>query len=133
VAQLCDEAATQVRHLTGYDRVMIYRFNAEGHGTVVAEAKAEHLMPYLHLRYPASDIPQQARRVYALQRVQVVPDRDYTPVPLLSADPEPLDLTYSSLRGLSSVHREYMRNMGVRAGLSISLLRDGALRPAASC
>ncbi len=128
-ADLCAAAAREIRRLTGCDRVMVYRFDAEGHGAVIAEDLAAGLEPFLHLRYPASDIPQQARRLYILQTVRIIPDVLYEPIGLLAASEtdNELDMTYCTLRGVSPIHIEYMRNMGVRSTLAISLLRDGAL------
>jgi diguanylate cyclase (GGDEF)-like protein len=131
VDQLCFLATREVRRLTGYDRVIIYRFDSDGHGSVIAEDKDSAIEPFLHLKYPASDIPQQARQLYIQQRVRSIPDMEYAALGLLSApgaaDPAELDMTYCSLRGVSPVHREYMRNMNVRATLAISLLPDSEL------
>jgi diguanylate cyclase (GGDEF)-like protein/PAS domain S-box-containing protein len=127
VAQLCEAAVREVRRLTHYDRVMIYRFDEAGNGSVIAEDKLDGLAPYLHLHYPASDIPQQARRLYVSQRVRAIPDAAYRPVPVLSADGSDLDMTFCALRGISPIHLEYMQNMGVRASLTVSLLKDDAL------
>jgi diguanylate cyclase (GGDEF)-like protein/PAS domain S-box-containing protein len=124
VSQLCNDLAQQIRQMTGFDRVMIYRFDAAGHGSVIAEDKAERLSPYLHLRYPASDIPQQARRLYMMQRIRAIPDARYRPVDLLSSDGSELDMSFCTLRGISPVHLEYMGNMGVRASLTVSLVVD---------
>jgi diguanylate cyclase (GGDEF)-like protein len=131
VEALCIAAVNQLRLLTFYDRVMMYRFDPDGHGTVVAEDRRADLEPLLNLRYPASDIPPQARQLYTLQRVRVIPDAQYTPVGLLAnagVDPDAdVDMTYCTLRGVSPIHREYLSNMGVRATLAISLVQDGAL------
>jgi diguanylate cyclase (GGDEF)-like protein len=131
VAGLCDAAAREVRQLVGFDRVMVYRFDTEGHGAVISEDKRPDLAPYLGLRYPASDIPEQARRLYILQRVRAIPDIDYEPVPLVALEDAHgdaiLDMTYCSLRGVSPMHREYLSNMGVKATLAVSLLQDGVL------
>jgi diguanylate cyclase (GGDEF)-like protein/PAS domain S-box-containing protein len=127
VAHLCEAAVREVRRLTSYDRVMIYRFDEDGNGSVIAEHKAGGLAPYLNLHYPASDIPQQARRLYVLQRVRAIPDANYHPVPLLSADGSDLDMSFCALRGISPIHLEYMRNMGVAASLSVSLLQEDVL------
>jgi diguanylate cyclase (GGDEF)-like protein len=132
VQSLCDSLALNVRHLTGFDRTMVYRFEADGTGTVIAEDHAAGMEPYLDLRYPASDIPQQARRLYATQRVRCIPDVDGVPVDLLTLpqtpdDPaatEKLDMSYCALRAASTVHMQYLRNMGVRATLAVSLLQD---------
>jgi light-regulated signal transduction histidine kinase (bacteriophytochrome) len=104
---------------------MAYRFGPDGHGEVIAEACAPQLEPYLGLRYPASDIPPQARRLYLRQRVGAIADSSYQPVPLLAApaldDGGLIDLTHSALRGVSPIHLEYMRNMKTAASLTIGL------------
>jgi diguanylate cyclase (GGDEF)-like protein len=137
MAQLCHAAAREIRQLTGYDRVMIYRFGEHGDGSVVAEDKQPGLEPFLNLHYPGSDIPLQARRLYVQQRVRSIPDVDYRPAPLLSAaeaaEGAALDMTYCSLRGVSPVHLEYLRNMGVKATLTVSLLQDTTLWGMVAC
>jgi diguanylate cyclase (GGDEF)-like protein len=136
VGQLCDEAVRQIRLLTGYDRVMVYRFDPDGHGQVVAEDKAPELAPYLNLRYPGSDIPEQARRLYLLKRLRYIHDVGYVAVPMLAASrhagsPEPkldeLDMSYCATRAVSPIHLEYLRNMGVSATLALSLIQDDRL------
>jgi diguanylate cyclase (GGDEF)-like protein len=137
VAQLCNEAVRQIRLLTNYDRVMVYRFDPDGHGQIIAEAKAPTVTSsYLDLRYPASDIPEQARRLYLLQRVRYIQRVDYLAVPMLSAlfpaglpdaKPAALDMTYCSTRAVSPVHLDYLRNMGVSATLTLSLIQDNQL------
>jgi diguanylate cyclase (GGDEF)-like protein len=129
--ELCNIVATKLRELTGYDRVMVYRFDREGNGEVIAEDREHDLEPYLGLHYPASDIPSQARRMYLAQRVRGIADVDYIPVPLL-ADPAlgqtlPVDMTHCALRSVSPVHLEYMRNMGTRASLGVSLIPGTSL------
>lgn len=131
VQDLCEFAAREIRLLTGYGRVMVYRFAPDGHGRVVAEERHPALEPYLGLHYPASDIPAQARRIYVLQRVRAIADIDHLPVPIL-VDPAlsgaaELDMTLCALRAVSPVHLEYLHNMQVRATLAISLLRDNEL------
>lgn len=127
--ELAQAAARELRALTGFDRILLYSFDEAGTGTVIAEDRNDELPSMLHLRFPASDIPQQARRLYVLNRVRIIPDVDYTPSPIVSRDaaPEPLDLTYSVLRSVSPVHRAYMRNMGTRSSMSVSLIIDGKL------
>ena len=130
-------AAECFRRLTGYDRVMIYRFDEDWHGEVIAEARRADLEPYLGLHYPASDIPAQARRLYLISPTRVIVDIDYAPSLLLPAvnpvSGQPLDLSSSLLRSVSSVHLEYLRNMGVRATLVASLLREGQLWGLIAC
>ena len=127
----------EVKRITGYDRVMVYRFTPEGHGTVVAEARHEGLEPFLGLHYPASDIPQQARRLYVLNLLRVIGDVDYRPAtltpPLNPLTNRPLDLSLSVLRSVSPVHLQYLRNMGVSATLVSSLLRDEQLWGLIAC
>ena len=134
---LFDVAAQEVRDLTGFDRVMVYRFDADHHGEVVAEARRADLNSFLGLHYPASDIPPQARALYETSWIRIIPDVGYTPAPLVpgvdAASGEPLDLTHAVLRSVSPVHVEYLGNMGVRASMSISLLRDGRLWGLIAC
>lgn len=134
---LCTQLVESVRHLTGFDRVMLYRFEPSGDGKVIAEARDPDLEPYLGLHYPASDIPQQARHLYTLNHLRLVPDATYTPVAVLpQLDPltqAPLDLSQSVLRSISPLHTEYLQNMGVRASMSISLVRDRQLWGLIAC
>ncbi|CAO4162839.1 ATP-binding protein [Methylorubrum aminovorans] len=137
VAELCALLASDVRHITGFDRALVYRFDRDWHGTVVAEAGNGRLPSYLDLRFPASDIPAQARELYRRNRLRIIPDAGYEPVPILpSHTPStgtPLDLSQSVLRSVSPVHVEYMRNMGTMASMSVSILVDGALWGLISC
>jgi PAS domain S-box-containing protein len=125
LGELCELAVHGLRAITGYDRVMAYRFGADGHGEVIAEARAAHVDSYLGQRYPASDIPPQARQLYLRQRVGVIVDAAYAPVPLLAvpgeADTTPVDLTHSALRSVSPLHREFMRNMRTAASMTIGI------------
>ena len=132
--ELCQLAARDIRGLTGYDRVMVYRFDHDEHGEVVAEARASHLRPFLGMHYPATDIPQQARRMFLQQRVRLIADVHAEPVPMIvgaaqdTADGAPLDMTYCTWRSVSPIHLEYLRNMGVAASCSIALTLYGAGR-----
>ena len=134
---LCDVVVQEVRQITGFERVVLYRFDDDGHGTVEAEDKEASLDPYLGLRYPASDIPQQARQLYLQNWLRIIPEARYTParlVPLLRPQTgAPLDLSFSVLRSVSPIHLEYMANMGVRAAMSISLIVRGRLWGLISC
>lgn len=129
VPALCQRACEQVRQLTGLDGLMVYKFHDDGHGEVIAESKGEEWPKYLGLHYPASDIPPQARAIFLDNWVRMIPERDYTPVRLVSHDASapPLDLGRSLLRSVSPVHIEYLRNMGVCASLTLSLISEGRL------
>ncbi|WP_448612048.1 SpoIIE family protein phosphatase [Geodermatophilus sp. URMC 60] len=135
--ELHDITAQAVRELTGFDRVMVYRYDADYNGEVVAEAKAAELNSFLGLHYPASDIPAQARALYEKNWIRLISDVDYRPVPLrpvlVPSTGTPLDMTFSTLRSVSPVHVEYLQNMGVRASMSISLLRDDRLWGLIAC
>ncbi len=137
LSELYDTAARAVRYLTGFDRVMVYRYDEDYNGEVVAECKRADLNSFLGLHYPSTDIPLQARALYEKNRLRLISDVDYTPAPLVPAiDPEtgtPLDLTYAMLRSVSPIHVEYLQNMGVRASMSISLLRHGRLWGLIAC
>lgn len=129
--------ADEVRALTGFDRVMVYRFLEDGSGTVVAEAKAAEMDSYLGLRYPESDIPKQARALYLKSWTRAIPDVDYVPAPLIPPTSpvtgEPLDLGAVSLRSVSPLHVRYLRNMGVAASMSISIVHRGTLWGLIAC
>jgi light-regulated signal transduction histidine kinase (bacteriophytochrome) len=134
---LCEEAARVFRDVAGHDRVMIYRFAEEGHGEVFAEQRREDLESYLGNRYPASDIPQVARRLYERNRLRVVVDANYVPVtieprlnPLSGAE---LDMSYCLLRSVSPVHVQYLKNMGVGASLVCSVMVGGRLWGLVAC
>jgi light-regulated signal transduction histidine kinase (bacteriophytochrome) len=134
---LCDETARIFKDLTGYDRVMVYRFDEKGHGEVYSERRRSDLEPYLGNRYPASDIPQIARRLYERNRVRVLTDVEYTPVPL-SPRYSPitgrdLDMSLCFLRSMSPIHVQYLKNMGVCATLVVSLLVGGKLWGLVAC
>ncbi len=136
VAELARTTAIAVRELTGFDRVLIYHFEPDGTGIVVGEDGNGRLPALLNHRFPASDIPAQARELYRLSRVRIIPDSSYEPVSLVAvagADTAPLDMTYCTLRSVSPVHVEYMRNMETAASMSISILRDGKLWGLISC
>jgi light-regulated signal transduction histidine kinase (bacteriophytochrome) len=134
---MCQIIVKEVQNLTGFDRVMIYQFGNEQTGKVIAEEKLETLSPYLDLHYPDSDIPDQAKKLYVLNRLRLIPDVNSQPINLLSADNsvtnEPLDLSYSVLRSVSPCHFEYLKNMGVTASMSISLVRDKQLWGLIAC
>ncbi len=128
--ELCNAVTQQVAQLTGFDRVLLYSFDEEGHGTVLSEANSGRLPSYLDLRFPFSDIPRQARELYVLNTVRMIPNANYTPSPLraITADaPHILDLSLSVLRSVSPVHLEYMRNMGTVSSMSISIVSEGRL------
>lgn len=113
---LCEEAAFQMRSLIGFDRVMIYRFEEDESGIVVGEALREGMDPFLGLRYPAPDIPKKARALYKRSLLRIISDASddgHAIIPALSPGGEPLDLSISSTRAVSPIHREYLSNMGV--------------------
>lgn len=124
------EGARQVRALLGYDRVMVYKFDADGSGEVIAESCKSGIGSFKGLHYPASDIPQQARALYKRNLLRIITDVNAEPVriaPELDGFDNPLDLSLSMLRSVSPIHIEYLKNMGVGASLSISIIVDGEL------
>ena len=134
---LCDEAARIFRKLTGYDRVMVYRFDDEGHGEVFSETRKPDLEAFLGNRYPASDIPQIARLLYERNRVRLLADVNYQPVPLVPRlspiTGKDLDMSLCFLRSVSPIHIQYLKNMGVAATLVVSLMVSGKLWGLISC
>jgi diguanylate cyclase (GGDEF)-like protein len=135
--EICRLTAGSVRRLTGYDRVLIYRFEPDAHGLVVAEARSQESEPYLGLQYPADDIPRQARAMYLRNWIRLIADVDYDPVSIAglagSIPVDQLDLSMSVLRSVSPVHLQYLRNMGVTATMTISLVVDNRLWGMIAC
>ncbi|HWI55759.1 MAG TPA: ATP-binding protein [Bacillota bacterium] len=133
----CQTVAEEVRALTGLDRVMVYRFHADAHGEVFAESKREDLPAWLGLHYPADDIPKPAREIFKRIWIRPLPDAAgplMELVPLVNPDTgQPLTMTYCALRGASVMYTEYLRNMGVAASLTMSLLPEGELWGLIAC
>jgi chemotaxis family two-component system sensor kinase Cph1 len=134
---LCDETAKIFKKVAGYDRVMVYRFDEDGHGEVFSESREANLEAFLGNRYPASDIPQIARRLYMRNRVRMLVDVAYDPValtprlsPITGRD---LDMSLCCLRSMSPIHIQYLKNMGVGATLVISLVVGGKLWGLIAC
>ncbi len=130
-------AAADIRALTGFGRVMVYSFDDAGHGSVLAECLADGYDSYLGQRFPASDIPRQARDLYVANRIRLIQDANYTPAALVPPhNPltgQPSDLSFAALRSVSPVHLQYMRNMGTLASMSVSLVVKGKLWGLISC
>ena len=130
LVELAEAVVHDLRQMTGFDRVVLYQFDDEGNGAVIAESKGPSLDPYLGLHYPASDIPRQARVLYLANPLRIIPDARYTPARIVPGARQkhaaPLDLSFAVLRSVSPVHLEYMANMGVLGAMSISIrVRDG--------
>lgn len=133
----CNIIVREVRKMTGFDRVMLYKFDEEDNGDVIAEDKIDELEPYLGLRYPASDIPFPARRLLSSNWIRQIPDATAEPIDLFpNVNPitgQSIDLTLSSLRAASPCHLEYLHNMGVGASLTISLIENKRLWGIIAC
>ena len=127
----CQVAAERLQALLGYDRVMVYRFDDDASGEVIAEAARPGIGRFLGQRYPAADIPKQARLLYLRNTLRIIADVNAKPVPIQGEGNDALsiglDLSLSTLRAVSPVHIEYLRNMGVSASLSISIVVQGRL------
>lgn len=137
LSEMCDVMVKEVRQLTNFDRVMVYQFGDEGAGRVIAEDKRDPLTPYLGLHYPPTDIPQQAKQLYMLNWLRLIPDVDYQPADLVPAinplTAQVTDLSLAVLRSVSPLHIEYLHNMGVGASMSISLLKNKKLWGLIAC
>lgn len=137
LSEMCALIVKEIRQIVNCDRVMVYRFDSEGAGTVIAEDKLDELESYLGLHYPDSDIPKQAKYLYSLNWLRLIPDVDYQPVAIIAnSESEPnfnLDLSFSVLRSVSPIHIEYLKNMGVGASMSISLLKNRQLWGLIAC
>ena len=134
---LYEISVAEIQAMTGYDRVLIYRFEEEGHGQVIAEASAPSMELFNGLFFPASDIPEQARELYRTNWLRIIPNAAYEPVPLLPklrpGTDQPLDLSFATLRSVSPIHCQYMQNMGVLSSMSISLMAGDKLWGLISC
>ncbi|MDR5856223.1 GAF domain-containing protein [Caballeronia sp. LZ062] len=137
IAELCQLACDEIQRITGFGRTLVYRFDEQGHGHVLAEALESGYQSYLGQRFPASDIPSQARDLYRLNRIRLIADANYVAARLVpERNPQsgqPTDLTYASLRSVSPVHVQYMKNMGTLASMSMSIVVNGALWGLISC
>ncbi|OYP29968.1 GAF domain-containing protein [Rhodopirellula sp. MGV] len=131
-----------IREFTGFDRVMLYRFHEDDHGSVIAEAKREDQEAFLGLHYPAGDIPIPARKLYELNWIRLLADVNVDAVsmcpPMVSTDgdqvsPKPINMSYAQLRAISPIHLEYLRNMNVGASMSISILNGDRLWGLIAC
>ncbi|NEQ08630.1 MAG: GAF domain-containing protein [Moorea sp. SIO4E2] len=133
----CQIIVKEVRKVTGFDRVMLYKFEDDDHGAVIAEEKLDSLESYLGLHYPESDIPKPARRLFCSNWIRLIPDANSQPVEIFPTDNpitnRPLDLTLSILRSASPCHIKYLHNMGVGASLTISLIKDKKLWGLIAC
>jgi chemotaxis family two-component system sensor kinase Cph1 len=137
VAEFCRVVCDEIRALTGFDRVMAYKFHGDGHGEVFAESRPEELAPWLGLHYPAEDIPKPARDVFRQVWCRPVPDVAGALaelVPLVHPETrQPLTMTHCALRGPSLMYTEYLRNMGVAAALTLSLRQEKELWGLIAC
>lgn len=137
IGTLCDAVVRRVRDMVGYDRVMVYKFDPDGHGKIVAEARNPTLDPLLGHHYPATDIPQIARELYIRNRLRVLVDVNYEACALeprqLPTAPDELDMSMCYLRSMSPLHLQYLKNMGVTATLVLSLVREGRLWGLIAC
>ena len=131
IPDLWSAVVAEVQRIAGHDRVMVYKFDRDNHGSVIAEQKQPGQESFLGLHYPASDIPEQARRLYRLNWVRYIPDVHYKPValiPVVDEDHKRLtDMTHCVLRSVSPIHCEYLHNMGVGASMSVSIMREDRL------
>jgi light-regulated signal transduction histidine kinase (bacteriophytochrome) len=137
IESLAALACQHVRSVTGFGRVLVYQFDADGHGHVTAEARDERYHSYLGQHFPASDIPVQARELYKLSRIRLIQDATYVPAPLVPplnpVTGKANDLSFAALRSVSPVHLQYMRNMDTLASMSVSLMVKGKLWGLISC
>jgi diguanylate cyclase (GGDEF)-like protein/PAS domain S-box-containing protein len=129
--------ADRVQALTGFDRVMVYQFDPQWNGKIIAESLNEGIASFLGNHFPASDIPPPARDLYTKNLVRILVDRDAPVVPLILSTgrsaSRPIDVSFSVLRSMAPVHLEYLRNLGVRASLSVSLMQNGRLWGLIAC
>jgi chemotaxis family two-component system sensor kinase Cph1 len=131
VEDLGNQVVLLLKRISGFERVLMYKFDDEWNGKVIAECKAEDQQSYLGQQFPASDIPKQARAMYARNAYRLIPHREYTPVKLYPVinpiSNSFIDLSDCSIRSVAPVHIEYLKNMDVMASMSIRILYDDKL------
>lgn len=130
---ILNNVVVQIKNIINYDRIMVYQFHNDGHGEVVAEEKNTDLETWLGLHYPASDIPEQARKLYKSNFTRLISNVQETTIPILSLTNQPADLSNSTLRAVSPVHIQYLKNMGVVSSFSVSLIVDDELWGLIAC
>ena len=135
---LCQLITRKIHEITGYDRVMVYRFDKNYNGDIFAETVVKGHEPYLGLHYPHTDIPIQARALYVRNLMRLIADVNYEPVPLVTlekeiAKPETIDMSEVHLRSVSPIHIQYLKNIGVKGTFTISLIKDGRLWGLVAC
>ena len=133
VKVMCHQAVSLIKDLYDYDRVMMYRFDEEWNGEVIAEIKEEKLESWLGLHYPATDIPKPARQIFLKQGVRMISDVNYQPAQLLPELNKKINLSKSELRGVSPIHIEYLKNMNVGASLTAAIILNGELWGLIAC
>ena len=131
--KLYDHVVTSIRNVTGFDRVKLYKFDPEWNGSVIAESRAEFMPSYFGMRFPATDIPEQARLLYTKNYLRLIPDIRYASIPVIPVTDKPLDLSLAMLRSVSSVHIQYLENMNIRASMSVSIIQNGKLWGLVAC
>lgn len=135
--EICKIAARELKRISGFDKVMVYRFDREWNGTVIAEEREDDMESYYGFTFPASDIPKQARELYLRNPYRFIPDRSYQPVKLFPViNPVThsfIDLSDCNVRGVVSVHLEYLANMGVTASMSTRILHNDRLWGLIAC
>ncbi len=133
----CTIAASELKRISGFDKVMVYQFDPEWNGYVIAESGESDMESYLHFTFPASDIPKQARQLYLKNPYRLIPDRNYQPVKLYPVvNPITnsfIDLSGCNLRSVAAVHLEYLKNMGVTASMSTRILYEDNLWGLIAC
>ncbi|SEK73668.1 sensor domain-containing diguanylate cyclase [Halomonas daqiaonensis] len=137
IKTLLDALTRRVQELTGHERVMVYRFDEQWNGRVIAETRLPVAESFLDHHFPASDIPAQVRRLYDMNRVRSIPDASAAAVPLVPPcgpdEAAPLDMSRGVLRAAAPIHQEYLTNMGVGASLSVAMHEEGKLWGLLAC
>jgi len=137
VIEVCNITVKELRKLSGFDGVLMYTFDENWNGRVVAEDKDDRLEHYLGQTFPASDVPKQARELYLKNPYRLIPNRNYKPsrlYPVINQLSNSFtDLSSCNLRGVPGVHLEYMGNMGINASMSIRVIKNGQLWALISC
>lgn len=131
--EIWDQLLSTLSRVVNYDRMMVYKFMADGSGKVIAERRNGNLESYLGLHYPESDIPRQARELYLKKRKRIFSNVYAETVPILSRNHKNLDLTFTASRGMSPIHGQYVKNSGATSSFSVSIIIDDRLWGLVTC
>lgn len=124
----------EIAKIIDFDRVMLYKFLPDWHGKVIHERLKPGVEGFLGLRFPEADVPANARRLFTVNLQRLIADVSAATARILRLDPSvDVDLSFAQLRAVHPVHIQYLRNLGVQASFSLSIVCGGKLWGLIAC